>query len=115
VDPNLSEFLFSSLGISLLFGAPWSAWFIASRRKHKREMASLEVAREQEVTKRRQMELEYELRQRQLTERLFADAAREYDEILPSPQPRPQRAVTTQPSAIEQATTPQPEPDASPG
>jgi hypothetical protein len=108
VDPNLSEFLFSTLGISLLFATPWSAWFISSRRKFKREMASLEVAREQEITKRRQLELEYELRQRQLTERLFADAAREYDEIVPALQP--QQAISVQPSKTEQAATPRPEP-----
>jgi hypothetical protein len=108
VDPNLSELIFSALGVSLLFGTPWSAWFISSRRKHKREMASLEVAREQEVTKRRQLELEYELKQRELTERLFTDAAREYDEILPAPRPR--RTIAAQPSKLEQAPAPGPEP-----
>ena len=111
MDPNLSEFLFGAFGLSLLFGAPWSVWFISSRRKHKREMASLEVAREQEITKRRQLELEYDLRQRQLTERLFADAAREYDEIVPAP--RLQQATSTEPSKLEQPAMPRPEPGTS--
>jgi len=108
MDPNLGELLATVFGIGSLVGAPWSAWFISSRRKFRREMASFEVAREQEITKRRQLELEYELRQRQLTERLFTDAAREYDESVSAPPP--QQAISAQPWESERVPAPLPEP-----
>jgi hypothetical protein len=64
-------------GVSF-FGMPWVAWWVSSRRKHRIELKKLEVERERELTRRRYMELDYELRQRQITEKLFDQTADDF-------------------------------------
>jgi hypothetical protein len=59
-------------------GMPWVAWWIGSRRRHRIELKKLEVERERELTRRRYMELDYELRQRQITEKLFDQTVDEH-------------------------------------